>query len=185
MAINVCRKRADRLHCYICKQYLPIKDFYDDRSRGTRKSSKCKRCSNKLNTGNNRKEYFKKYQKENGYKIKAHWDANYYIRNRKPCEICGNKKAVKHHDDYNKPLKIRWLCYRCHVGVHREAKRIKILSNGLMKVPFEKGKIYLLREINILKRKMYDDYFRKYGKSKYVKTKFEMLHSLKFKYVEL
>lgn len=35
-----------------------------------------------------------------------------------PCEICGNPKADAHHDDYNKPLEIRWLCRKHHAEWH-------------------------------------------------------------------
>ena len=38
---------------------------------------------------------------------------------RKPCEMCG-KKAEAHHDDYSKPLEIRWLCFRHHRQWHNE-----------------------------------------------------------------
>lgn len=38
---------------------------------------------------------------------------------RRPCEICGEKRAVAHHDDYAKPLDIRWLCYPHHSEWHR------------------------------------------------------------------
>lgn len=34
----------------------------------------------------------------------------------KPCEKCG-AKAEKSHDDYEKPLKIRWLCKGCRLGL--------------------------------------------------------------------
>jgi hypothetical protein len=38
----------------------------------------------------------------------------------KPCEECG-AIAQKHHDDYRKPLKVRWLCREHHLAHHREA----------------------------------------------------------------
>lgn len=37
---------------------------------------------------------------------------------RKPCEVCGNPKSEAHHDDYSKPLEVRWLCRRDHRAHH-------------------------------------------------------------------
>ncbi len=31
-----------------------------------------------------------------------------------PCEVCGAEKVDAHHDDYLKPLEIRWLCRKHH-----------------------------------------------------------------------
>lgn len=36
-----------------------------------------------------------------------------------PCEKCGADYAVKHHDDYKRPLDVRWLCPPCHVKHHQ------------------------------------------------------------------
>ncbi len=38
---------------------------------------------------------------------------------RLPCESCGRAPARAHHDDYLKPLEVRWLCQRCHLAWHR------------------------------------------------------------------
>jgi predicted DNA-binding protein YlxM (UPF0122 family)/ribosomal protein S27AE len=62
----------------------------------------------------------------------------------KPCENCGSCGEMKdgrstvqaHHDNYAKPLEVRWLCQKCHHLHHRkeyeEANRFKIdiLSAG-------------------------------------------------------
>lgn len=54
---------------------------------------------------------------------KAREMLNHYLRDKhiskKPCEVCGNKKAEAHHDDYGKPLDVRWLCFKCHREWHK------------------------------------------------------------------
>lgn len=46
----------------------------------------------------------------------------------KVCEQCGREtRLTGHHDDYSKPLDVRWLCYSCHGKEHRliEFKRVQ------------------------------------------------------------
>jgi hypothetical protein len=32
-----------------------------------------------------------------------------------PCEVCGTAENVQaHHDDYSKPLEVRWMCFKHH-----------------------------------------------------------------------
>lgn len=41
-----------------------------------------------------------------------------------PCEVCQSTEKVQaHHDDYSKPLAIRWLCHRHHVQLHYRSQR--------------------------------------------------------------
>lgn len=52
------------------------------------------------------------------------------------CEVCG-KEAVRrdgvtavqaHHDDYTKPLDVRWLCSACHTAWHRLNKPVAAIN---------------------------------------------------------
>jgi hypothetical protein len=68
-------------------------------------------------------ETTKVYRKNNPNKYKAHGKVAYEIRignlSKKPCEECGEISGVNaHHDDYSKPLDIRWLCSTHHKQWH-------------------------------------------------------------------
>ena len=46
------------------------------------------------------------------------------------CEICNKVETVEaHHEDYNKPLEIRWLCREHHLARHRDLKNLNIEEN--------------------------------------------------------
>lgn len=55
---------------------------------------------------------------------KAHQALNYAVRigkiKRGPCVECGAVTNIHgHHKDYNYPLKVEWLCTRCHMRVEK------------------------------------------------------------------
>jgi len=54
---------------------------------------------------------------------KAREKLNHYLRDnhieRQLCEVCGNPDTEAHHDDYSKPLEIRWLCFEYHREWHK------------------------------------------------------------------
>ena len=40
---------------------------------------------------------------------------------RQPCELCNSTENVHgHHEDYTKPLEVRWLCRKHHGEAHRK-----------------------------------------------------------------
>jgi hypothetical protein len=65
----------------------------------------------------------KKYRANNPNKYVATNMVNNAIRDKKlfkqPCEVCGKTKKIHgHHDDYAKPLNVRWLCDEHHKQWH-------------------------------------------------------------------
>lgn len=42
---------------------------------------------------------------------------------RQPCSVCGTLDAEAHHNDYNQPLDVIWLCKRHHTDVHRNGNK--------------------------------------------------------------
>jgi hypothetical protein len=46
---------------------------------------------------------------------------------KKPCENCGSEQSEAHHDDYDRPMDVRWLCRAHHKEEHR---RIKMQCEG-------------------------------------------------------
>jgi ribosomal protein S27AE len=68
------------------------------------------------------------YRERYPIKAAAHGIVQYAIREgritkQEICSECGSTKKIEaHHDDYSKPLDIRWLCEDCHKEWHRHNK---------------------------------------------------------------
>lgn len=66
----------------------------------------------------------KKWIEKNAIKRGVHIITGNAIRDgvihKRPCEICGCETVHAHHDDYAKPLMVRWLCDTHHNEWHRE-----------------------------------------------------------------
>lgn len=69
------------------------------------------------------RHYASNYRKKNPIRCKARKSLAYAVVSgrikRLPCEICGAIKTEAHHDDYQKPLNVRWLCMKHHNELHR------------------------------------------------------------------
>ncbi|MCB1596019.1 MAG: hypothetical protein KDI76_14010 [Xanthomonadales bacterium] len=127
--------------CFKCELVKPLTEFYKHSQMADGHVNKCKEC-NKLDVRLNRKdkidyyreydrnrgcrqskEYAKSYREKYKNKYKATSMVNYAIRSKKlfkePCEVCGTDKNIHaHHDDYLKPLNVRWLCAVHHKQWH-------------------------------------------------------------------
>ena len=71
-----------------------------------------------------RRERMRLWRKEHPEKIRAQYAMNYAIatgRLTKP-DVCSNcnqgGKIEGHHEDYDKPLEVVWLCRSCHTKLH-------------------------------------------------------------------
>lgn len=52
---------------------------------------------------------------------------------RKPCERCGEPNTIGHHEDYDQPLTVTWLCRSCHGLFHcgaRRAAKQEVIADG-------------------------------------------------------
>jgi|TARA_R110000868_G_C10780465_1_gene755462 hypothetical protein len=68
-------------------------------------------------------EHNKRYRHAHKERAAAHAIVNRAVRSgylvRQSCEKCGAEKTEAHHDDYSKPLAVRWLCIPHHKDEHR------------------------------------------------------------------
>ena len=74
-------------------------------------------------------ELKRKWSINNSDKKAAHTITGNAIRDgrliKNNCEICGESKVDAHHDDYTKPLEVRWLCRKHHAEHHKKERESK------------------------------------------------------------
>lgn len=133
--------------CFKCGMAKKREDFYRHPKMGDGLLGKCKECT-KADVRRNRQErpearaYDRRRYRENLKRRKdtevraknwrkkyperyaAHTAVNNAIRDGKlkkgMCEVCGSENSQGHHDDYSKPLDVRWLCPIHHADVHKK-----------------------------------------------------------------
>lgn len=140
--------------CFKCGAEKPLADYYRHKGMADGHLNKCKSCT-KNDTwqrrhnssardrvleydrarGNRQSaDYLREYRKRYPKKYRAHSSVSKAIRDGKlerqlKCEECASDFHVEaHHDDYDKPLDVRWLCAACHKQWHA--------TNGEAKNPF-------------------------------------------------
>lgn len=133
--------------CFKCKVIKPLSEFYKHSQMADGHLNKCKDCAkNDARTYRAQNlDKVRQYDRERGKRperIKAGveitriWRAEDKRRQkahnmvsnavktgklvRQPCFRCGNPKTVAHHEDYDKPLDVMWLCQVCHTQRHKE-----------------------------------------------------------------
>lgn len=135
--------------CTKCGEEKPISEFYIDLTHKDGHRDACKVCTCKWQTDYSaanrekiraraRMAYAKRperqasrscrYRRSHRKRITATNKANYAKRKgllvKRACERCGSTENIdSHHDDYDKPLDVRWLCRSCHKRLHGELRR--------------------------------------------------------------
>lgn len=134
--------------CFKCKILKPLSGYYRHKAMADGHLNKCKECTKvdvkerratnpavqdyDRKRGNRQNaEYLKEYREKYPKKYKAHNWVNNALRDGRlskqdNCEECSSDFSVEaHHDDYDKPKQVRWLCALCHKrwhSIHGEAK---------------------------------------------------------------
>jgi hypothetical protein len=138
--------------CFKCKTVKPLSDFYKHSKMADGHVNKCKECNKNDVTAHRNKnlEKIREYDRargkeskrikaatditrawraEDSRRILAHSQVAKAIRNgtlvRQPCVRCAEAKSVAHHEDYDHPLVVMWLCQACHKQRHKEILIIK------------------------------------------------------------
>ena len=90
--------------------------------RRSEKETWCKACHAEYMRINRPKH--SELNDEQRKKANARSYANVYKRRGKliqeDCIKCGNPESEMHHEDYDKPLEVTWLCRDCHLEYHEE-----------------------------------------------------------------
>lgn len=131
--------------CFKCKSVQPIEEFYKHAKMADGHLNKCKTCAKNdvLKHRSLNLDKIRAYDKERSklaHRIALHtavtkaWRAEDRRRmvahnavsraiklgtlNRIPCIRCGDANSLAHHEDYDKPLDVMWLCQVCHKQRH-------------------------------------------------------------------
>jgi ribosomal protein S27AE len=133
--------------CFKCKTVKPLLEFYKHSQMADGYLNKCKKCA-KADVHKHRSENLEKVRQYDrnranrserikaGVELTRIWRAQDQRRQkahgmvyraiksgkliRKPCCKCGEQKSLAHHEDYDKPLDVMWLCQPCHKQRHKE-----------------------------------------------------------------
>lgn len=128
--------------CFKCGVDKALTEFYRHPMMADGRLNKCKECSKRDARENRarRADYYRAYDRKRGNRQSAEYRRSYYdaypkktsariavgnavrdgkLKKPKTCQECGGGGIIHgHHDDYDKPLDVRWLCAACHRQWH-------------------------------------------------------------------
>jgi hypothetical protein len=129
--------------CFKCGITKAITEFYVHPQMGDGRLNKCKECARadvRKNYEANA-DYYREYDRQRGYRpgprekvlarraVKAALLKGALVA--QPCEVAVDCRGriEAHHDDYSKPLDVRWLCKKHHGEAHTLEERADGLRN--------------------------------------------------------
>ena len=128
--------RVPKVPCSTCKRCFSLERVVKSSRRFTQTGSKqywrCRPCNAALCRKfratplgkQTLRRAIERYEKKNPMKRRA-WELSRNIP-LEPCEVCGTKKKIhRHHDNYLKPLEVRFLCPLHHVRYHKTKRLLK------------------------------------------------------------
>lgn len=84
--------------------------------------AKTERGRERLRAGRN--AYFERSPEKRAAHVKTGNAIRDGVLVRQPCEVCGAERVEAHHDDYGKPLDVRWLCKKHHDEHHKKLRSV-------------------------------------------------------------
>jgi hypothetical protein len=139
--------------CFKCTQEKEISAFYKNKGMKDGHLNKCIPCvkAYELERRANNIDYIREYDRRRArlphrkklnaettknlrinfpLKYKAQMSVNNAVRDGRLaksviCSTCNKpgRQIEGHHDDYNKPLEVTWLCSACHKQLHRDLRK--------------------------------------------------------------
>jgi hypothetical protein len=151
-----CRRRVKARERYQAKSLEERREFIarrdpervkvNDRARYLRDKEKRRALMDKWHRENPERstELKQEWNRRNPEKREAQVAVGHAIRDgrlsKEPCEKCGDSKVQGHHDDYSKPLDVRWLCPTHHAEHHVQQRGLEAAARP------EYGEVFSERE---------------------------------------
>lgn len=113
------------VECGKCKEVKPLSLFVFRSERASNHRRVCLECEKLRVKTNYRKnvEWFKKRDSKVTPQDKTRAQFAQAVKSgkikRQPCEVCTEPITHGHHNDYQNPLEVTWLCQKHHAEIHR------------------------------------------------------------------
>ena len=112
-------------------EYPATTEFFREEKRASVPAlrAQCRECDRTWTRDNRERqnEYKARWKERHPSKTQAHHMVEAALDHgrlaREPCEACGSPDTQSHHDDYSKPLDVRWLCIPHHAEWHQDMQR--------------------------------------------------------------